>query len=588
LDLTPEEQHLIEGAINKPLVGFPAFTNYFCQAQDTGSWFSGTDDHYFLDNLTSYRGAKITMYEYLLEEWKDQQQPSEFWAQPPYHSKYWLSKIRYDVEFVEGLPAFHWAHGWIPLEWGAQMHYASQTEHCVLGGFGAAKTAQVGMSAFTWAVAVPRFRFVCVAAFLSNAKPMFQEICNAVLDTKAEQFIAKNRNGDLQVKEYPFPTITMKNGSRMVWIGADKDIQKVRSESGDWYCVEQSESHSDLGRVTLELGSRARGTVRGRRRLGRFTFVANSGEAPELWERFALAEEKPETYWSYNLTTYDNPHLSRKDVEMLERACGDDPDQINQYMRGLKPVGTFKDFPKSAIERCENTDLDSVMQARLRESPVQVEFRNVPGIGPVKWGLPYQEGHDYAVYGDPGTKNPPARGAGVTLVLDETHFPQKPATLVYFAWVPGDNQIGPWIDDFEHAIQTYRANGRAYYDATGDQKMIDELTFQDRNLLVMGVGMAGQKHGMRLKLLRLMERGLIQWPKGISGIRMQFAKYDAQVDKESTHLPQDIVMAFHIAAQMLGMSLSDAPDIPKSIASRKMIRTQGGIRRHRTIVRRPR
>jgi len=341
VELSPVEQDMLEGVVTKPLAGFPTFTNYFCQAEDTGTWFTEDEDDYVYNATTRYapdgkeRGGIITQYEYLYQKWKESDKPGELWADPPHHLKWWASSVMYNIQMHSGMPQFHWRHGWIPLEWGARMHYAIQPDHTILGGFGCSKTTHVGMSAFAWCCAQPRFRFVCVAAFLSNAKPMFEEVRNAIEETRAEEFIERSRGGDLRMTESPFPVIRFKNGSQMVFLGADKDIRKVRSESGDWYCVEQSESHSDLGQVTLELGTRTRGRVRGRKRLGRLTFVANSGEAPELWKRFDNAENTPETFFSYNLTSFDNPHLSDADINRLRRSCADDDDTIDQYMRCL-------------------------------------------------------------------------------------------------------------------------------------------------------------------------------------------------------------------------------------------------------------
>lgn len=592
IELNPVEQDLTDGIVTQPIVGFPSWTNYFCAAEDTGTWFTEEEDDYAYNAVTIYdkhgniRGDVRMMYEYLYTKWLDENKPDELWADPPYHHKWWISSVRYDVRGTyHGMPQFYWQHGWIPLEWGSRMHYAKQPDHTILGGFGCSKTTHVGMSAFAWCCSQPRFRFVCAAGFLSNAKPMFEEIRNAIEDTRAERFIARSRGGELRMTESPFPIIRFKNGSQMVFLGADKDIRKVRSESGDWYCVEQSESHSDLGQVTLELGTRTRGRVRGRRRLGRLTFVANSGEAPELWERFDNSETDQTTYFSYNLTSFDNPHLNMDDINRLRRACGDDDDMIDQYMRGLKPVGKFRDFPKEVVSQCESRDLDEQMLAYIEDREVirDAHLRSVRGVGPVLWSLPKRKDRDYAVYGDPGTKDPPSRGAGVVIVLDETGWPEHPAQLVHFQWTTGGNRIGPWIDDFEWAVTKFDAQARAYYDSTGDQKNIDELSFQDRSLIVEGINMSGIKHGMKLKLLRIMERNMIYWAKGLSPIRQQLARYDEREDKGHSRLPQDIVMTLFLAANELAKRMIDTGETKGTGTVRKMVRGPGGIRRKRTV-----
>jgi len=587
VEFSDQEKEIIENMRKNPLWGFAQFTDYFMRADDTGTWITEEEDDFMLDANTRYEGGKVTMYEYLSDEWERQGRPDVLVALPPMFASYYAESVPYSVIVEKGSPQFFWNHGWVPLEWGAVMHYAKQKEHTILGGFGCSKTTHVGMSGFVYCATVPRFRFVCVAAYLSNAKPMYQEIRNAIEETPAMKFLGRARNGEYMWSESPTPRIRFYNGSEMIFLGADKDIQKVRSESGDWYVVEQSESHSDLGAVTLELGTRGRGRVRGRKRLGRLTFVANSGESPELWERFDKAETEPKVYWSLNLSSYQNSWLSNEDIEKLERSCGGDSDTIDQYMLGLKPIGKFKSFPKNVVARCEAPDLDSLMHA-LREdysSGAREVAESI--IGHTLWSLPYTEGRDYAVYGDPGTKNPPARGAGTVLVFDETDFPNRPAELIHFHWVAGNGQIGPWLNAFEDACNRYSAHGRAYFEGTGDQKMLDELSFEDRQMVVQRVDMSQIKYGYFLKTLRIMERGLIRWPKEISGIRVQMSKYDVDKDKASSTMPQDIVMTILIVGGELSKRFIPEVRTEQQGAFKRSIRAakRAKYSRHRTVLR---
>lgn len=585
VDFTEQEEDIIESMRRNPFWGLAYFTDYFMRGDDTGSWITEDEDDFMLDAKDRYSGGKVTMYQYLYDEWNRQGRPGVLTALPPMFVSYYLQSIRYQVEMDGGSPQFFWKHGWIPLEWGAMQHYAKQKEHTILGGFGCSKTSHVGMSGFVYCATVPRFRFVCVAAYLSNAKPMFQEVKNVVEDTPAMKFVGKSRNGEYLWSESPYPRIRFYNGSEMVFVGADKDIQKVRSESGDWYVLEQSESHSDLEAVMLELGTRGRGRVRGRKRLGRLTFVANSGESPQLWERFDKADDEESTYWSINLSSYMNSWLSEEDIQKLERSCGGDADTIDQYMRGLKPVGRFKSFPKDVVERAQDDSLDILMKSLVEDYESGARERVEKPIGHILWSLPYRKNRDYAVYGDPGTNNPPSRGAGVVLVFDETDFPNRAATLAHFHWVGGNGKIGPWIDAFDSAINRYNAHGRAYYEGTGDQKMLDELAFEDRLLVAQRVNMTGIKYGYFLKTLRLMERGMIRWPKNVSPIRVQMSKYDIDKDKATATLPQDIVMTIIIAGGELSRRFIPEVKAEKRGAARRAIRgsTRKSYKRMRRI-----
>lgn len=590
VELTPEEEKVIEDAKAEPLWGYPRFCDYFFSGDDTGTWFTEEEDDYMYDTLTRYTGGGVTMYEYLYKKWARENHPSSMWADPPFWAKGWfLDAVRYEVPRVEhGMPQFFWKHGWIPLEWGTIMHYAKQPNHVVLGGFGCSKTTHVGVSGFVHCATIPRYKFACVAAFLSQARPMYDALVSIFEDTRAIKLIQRGRNGEPQYTTSPTPRIRFHNKSEMIFMGADKDLSKIRSYEGDWVVVEQAESHSSLAEINRELGSRRRGRVRGRRRMGRMTHVANSGDAPELWQMFDDAKENPQRWFAFAMSSYQNPHLNEDDIKNLEDACGNDEEEIKQYMLGQKPSGRYKDFPQDTVLGCESESLRDLMRSLVEKGEDDFRELELPGIGHVEWSLPARGGRDYAVYGDPGTRNPPHRGAGVVLVLDETNFPKRPAELVHFKWTVGDGHIGPWLDDFEDAVKKYGANGRAYYDSTGDQKNLDELSFADRNLLVEGISMAGIKHGMRLKLLRIMERQLIQWSKSISPIRQQFSKYDEQVDKATSKLPQDIVMTFYLAGEQLSGRMVSAPGATGKGAQRKMVRGRGGIRRNRKITKRAR
>lgn len=592
--LSEQEQEIVDAARTKPVWGLAQFTDFFCRADDTGTRFSVNEDEYMYTSSTRYddKGTLlpgVTMYEYLNEKWERDGRPERLVADGPAWAQYYIggpnapySSVVYSITVENESPVFFWHHGWIPLEWGARMHYAKQPNACLLGGYGSSKTAHVGMSAFTWCACCDRFRFICIASYQQQALPMYHEILNVVLDTPAEKFIARSRSGQLSYSERPNPNIRFANGSSMLFLGADKDLGKVLSETADWVAVEQAESHSSIEEIKRQLGSRRRGRVRNRQRLGRMTLIANAGEAPELWDYFELADTQPGRYFSYALSSYDNPHLSKADIENLELdVCGGDQDEINQHMRGFKPAGKYKDFPREVVLGCQSAELDGFLKIAIATGTPGADEKNEPGIGHSLWTLPYQEGRDYAVYGDPGTGNPPRRGAGVVLVVDETGFPFRPADIVHFEWVFGNGMIGPWINAFEDAIRKYHAQGRAYFESTGDQKNMNETVFQDRGLIVEGILLGGGlKHGMKIKLLRILERKLIRFGKSISPIRTQLAKYDEQKDKVSSHLPQDIVTVLMIIASRLGDLMIEPGKIDRDGGVvRRAVRGSGGYRR---------
>ncbi len=148
--------------------------------------------------------------------------------------------------------------------------------------------------------------------------------------------------------------------------------------------------------------------------------------------------------------------------------------------------------------------------------------------------------------GGPSSDNPPRRNAGVIWVLDITDFPKKKATLVYFKWVYGYGTYDNFLTAYEYAYRKYRPLD-ALIDSTGTQKLWNEQVLLDRGIMATGMNFSGDKKGMLVAAMRLVERQLIRWPY-IQGIRSQLLTYKLAEDNK---LPQDIVATLMMAAQFL-------------------------------------
>jgi hypothetical protein len=81
----------------------------------------------------------------------------------------------------------------------------------------------------------------------------------------------------------PFPKITLRfqigetiYESSLEFMSADRGATGILSWEGDWINIEEAGPLDNLEKIVTALGSRLRGSVRGRSRLGRMSMISNS------------------------------------------------------------------------------------------------------------------------------------------------------------------------------------------------------------------------------------------------------------------------------------------------------------------------
>jgi len=295
------------------------------------------------------------------------------------------------------------------------------------------------------------------------------------------------------------------------------------------------------------LGTRARGRrPDGSERLGRIVLLANSEDSPELWSYYDRAELDPVNYLSLTISTYDNTYLTQEDWRRLKSRVSltGDVNEIAQHLTGERPVGAGKFFPPTVIERCTDLGLDNLMEVALLNKYRGFQMEQGEHAGIVLWQMPYDQGRLYLQMGDPGSGNPPERGAPTIGIWDITAFPKEPARLRAFWWGYGRGMIGPFMSQFNLWMGLYHTQFRAGWDDTGMQKFLSELNYQVESKLVLGLDFTNLKPFMLNAARLLCEKGLFQWPRNIRGIRWQLARY-AQPDEK---IPQDIVAMIMMTA----------------------------------------
>jgi len=433
-------------------------------------------------------------------------------------------------------------------EWQRLLHHAAQPNLVVVGGVGSGKTCGVGVSASNWAAMLPFFAFMDVAPTSWQATLMYADILRrAEAGTYADKFIKR-------VARKPYPIIELHNGSTLEFMTAQDDIAKLRGWEGDWMHGDEFGFINTFATTIAIMRTRLRGkTPDGRRaRIGRLTVTTTSTDNPELWARFDRMYEDPRNYLSFTVRSDQNPHLSKRDLELM---YADIPEEIRAVeMDGERPIGRGVFFPLHVIQACEDASLNDMCHRATEDGQAGFVYEEDVRHGLLRYQLPYVPGREYLVVGDPGLGNPPHRNAGAIGVFDITGMPYTPgseAVLVAFAWVAGHGRYEPFEHQFKTWWEYYRCGFNSALESTGPQKSFSEYAFtmglQGQEMWVDGIDMSGNKKNEALQAtIQLFQRGKIRIPFSRS-MRNQLVSYILP----DTKIAQDIVSMFMTAAAWL-------------------------------------
>jgi hypothetical protein len=349
--------------------------------------------------------------------------------------------------------------------------------------------------------------------------------------------------------------------SILEFMSAVDDAKHIKNLECDIMVLDQAEMMDNLNDAVAYLGTRTRGNVKGRSRLGRLIMLANADDNVELWEQFDNAEDNPDEYLSLLVTTYSNKNLTPEQIKAFALRMGNDPEKIAQHMGAKRPMGQGFEFRRELLEGVQDKSLDDIMAAGQEKGDPEFEIGTQKKGGVVQWVMPPEAGRDYYLIADPGQGAPPGRNAPVVCVLDVTDYPKTPASLRAFWWGNGGGKYEPFVEQVKHWMAHYHCL-MGGYDATGGQKVFGEATFSDL-LNLLPVDLSGVKKKTFMTLLKIiMYRKYVRFPEGIKGLNNQFLKYRLPDDK----LAQDIVSAFFVFAGLLwhmGLAEDLLPDEEK-------------------------
>lgn len=533
--ITPDDKKIFElGARN---VNY--FTNHYLKSPTSGTyWRNKAGDDVKFDSI------RQKAWEIMFAAWKAAGSQEALI----------LQGVNYIVQYDgDKNPVFFHNHGFIMQPWQFQAHHATQPEICIIGGMGVGKTVWEAISNLVLAATIPNYRGICLAPQGIQVKEVY---------LKAEEWLTSTPYAERWVTTMalrPLPHITIENShvgkSTIEMYSIEDDHSKIRTLECDTMMIDQAEKFDDLDDVIRDAGSRLRGQVQGREKLGRLALVANAGDNPELWYRFDMGEYQPKYYLSLNPQTKENPALTQFDIENMKRrvAADGNEEDIDQWMGAQRPMGTGEHFSRKLVENATNKDLNAILEHKTIDVAFGDKYdtryvhKKTDKLGLYHFEFPPENNlrNDYIVISDPGSGNPPDRNSPIIGVWDVTNFPSNKMRLVAFNWIFGNNSYWPWVLAYQSYVERYHAQGRNAFDATGVQKGFDELVFADMGLSAEGMDMSGpSKKMLSINSLKFfLAKGLIEWPY-VAHLNNQLTNYRLPDNK----LRQDLVMMCAMAA----------------------------------------
>lgn len=562
--LTDGDRAIIEKARIEKNVNI--FTNYYMRSEDSGTWYRPIPETKLNKlEMEETRAAAMRwsdLYDSLFIVWHELGMPHYF-AVSPTNPDDWIvldneeaftaerqkmTECYQAVKDQDGEIVFFRPHGAIMFGWQLEMTKANQPINVVPGGYGSGKTWAKMLDALYKAATLKGYRALCVAPNSDMINAMFSEALAIITGTLYEERFL------VQVLKSPRMRIVVGNDDvgqssldfYPIMIGEQDNSKKLLTLTADEAIIDQAEQIMEIANLRRNLGSRLRGQVRGRPRVGKMTFLANSAFNDELYDMADESEKDPDHVWTYSPGSFENPYLTIDDLLRFEKDVGRDEESRRMYIRGERPYGSGEHFNAMSIAKCKAPWLDDQMIKANRIGKKGWSKKEGHRAGIVRWISPPDPLKRYIVAADPGWSNPPERNSPAIGVFDVTDFPRTPAALAAFDWVYGNNSPNPWIASFTEFVINYQAVGMCGFDSTGFQSGYERMT--DINILLpTPISLAGNNKYVYLNFAKkLVADGLFQFPT-IPHLFSQMAKYRLP----DTNLKQDIVSMLFVAAALL-------------------------------------
>lgn len=514
------------------------FTDFYIRSEFTGTYWRPVKEHSEVPEIQERIDAWKAGYDKIYQVWKELHYPERF---PHFDKEY---RVLFDDD--PDLPTFHHNHGFLFLPWQLQMVQAPQPTIVTISGFGSGKTSAWLVYMLYLAATRPGFRGLALGPYALQADQVYEEALQLIEGTEYEERFLMGK------PTKPYKKLLIGNdliGKSIIQchpIGDGNEVDKLKTLNADMALIDQAEMVADIDRVTSVIGSRFRGTVRGRSRMGKLVWSANAEDNPNLWDLYDESKEVPDDIFAISVTTFDNVYNTPKQLINIEKRMGKDANLKASRLKAQRPFGSGEHFPADSIEKMWAKWMDDQMETALAANKPGYKRITAPKAQVVKWEMPPEEGRQYLLIADPGWANPPERNSAPVGVWDITDFPTQPAHLRAFTWVYGNGKPDPWIEQFVSYFYTYRCLGRSAFDATGLQTGYDRWVYALEKIAAEKMQMGQTKFGYLNAAKILVPRGMLQAPN-IPMLYSQMSKYRLPDEK----LRQDLVMFLIMTAGWL-------------------------------------
>jgi len=468
--------------------------------------------------------------------------------------------------------------GWKPLPFQWAWHQLDTLNTTLIGGIAVGKTAVVTASNTMDCLTIPHFRALNTSVTAKQAELPFQMLMAWIEgNPKLEHLVH-----DVVLR--PYPIVEFKNYSVYEFRTVGLDARFIRGFEYDR--INFDEAGLDLlGAVIKVLRGRCRGTrPDGTTRMARLDVTSSPTAALWMKERFLKGiegerEADLEQYRSLQVSTYMNTHLTKRQIRAMESEYS--ADMIDVELGANFPDFGMGMFPIGHVESCTDQSLYDAAYIALNPEEGKVlpgySLDEDPRHGVTLFEMPVEPGRTYISAGDPGTDGYPKRNAPVVMVADVTNRPFK--KLVYCWWGSGRGSFNPFLKSYRYVTDKYTPILRGI-DASGTQKYVDEIAFENAGIDTDRLNFSSDKVGMLNNLSMDVSSHLWKWPP-ISGLIKQMSTYSLDLDDKS--LPQDLVMGLaeiSYLARMLPGTDIQTQGIAKANFRNRNLRTTHAPRRY--------
>ena len=462
-------------------------------------------------------------------------------------------------------------------KWQIPFFFSSQMDRRVSGGIGTGKTvgAAVAYCVVYPLLVHPNYKFMNVANVSYQANQMYQIVLDLARDTRFEQLIWK-------CPERPYPEIELRFKiyntlvvSTMQFMSIDKNAKNIFSFEGDVINIDEAAQIDRLEEVIVSVGTRLRGSFRGRPRMGVLSMTTNPWDNPYFWYLFDMAEADPDNVLSMVVSSRHNHNITK---EQLTRILSRIPEsERDRFIDGARPEGRGDYFNKESIYACEDEGWGNWIEQMVKDQVPGYIVNRSTGVGVDYFSVPAEKGSHYMILGDPGTGAAPNRNAPAIGVVKVDDFPTERARIVALYWGNGNGSIAPFTRQLAKWMEEYKPLFVGV-DSTSTQKntaeTINALMFTKDDLeeplerpgeiplskkrmvnifgeyfdltgcpKLSGLDFSGAKKPAYLVSANFMlEAKMLMWPKFVTGLRSQLSNYDPAKDRQGQpKIPQDLV-----------------------------------------------